>query len=335
MLSTADMGLLLRCSSVVAAAWVTAGIALAREPIGLEWAAPEICPTREEVLARANALLGQTESSHGVVARGRIRATEDGFELELETEGADETRGVRRLRAAQCRDLAQPAALLLALAVDPNVAAGEPATPEPSPEPVVEPPTPISAEPEPPTASPRPLPPVEAPERSPAIALRLLVGIVGDLGTLPSAAPGLSGGIGAALGRITVDARGTFLFEQRAEIGGGRGGDFTLVTGGVVVCYGLNAEAVVIAPCVGAEAGLLSGTGFGVRDPGSGSALWLAAILGLRGSLSLTEQLGAWVSAELVVPMGRPDFVLENVGPVHQPAPVAGRAALGLELRFP
>jgi hypothetical protein len=46
------------------------------------------------------------------------------------------------------------------------------------------------------------------------------------------------------------------------------------------------------------------------------------------GSLALTIQ------TFVLFPLGRPDFVLEGVGSVHQPGPAAVRVSLGAEQRF-
>ncbi|MBX3130614.1 MAG: hypothetical protein KF718_28100 [Polyangiaceae bacterium] len=324
---------LTRCFGLLAGAWLTAGPARAGEPIELEWSAPDGCPTRQDVLSRAAALLGQTESEQRILARGRIRAAEGEFELELETVTSDGT-GRRRLRAGQCEELAQPAALLLALAVNPAVTAPEPAPPEPTPEPAALDSTPPAAAPAAPVAPPRGPRPAEGARES-RWAARLGLGVAGDVGALPTPAPGIAGSVGAALGGTTLEARLTVLLEQRTEVGGGRGGAFTLTTGGLSACHDVAAAPVLLAPCLGVEVGRLSGAGFGVTEPGSGSALWVAGLAGLRGVEALTDGLGVWVGAELVVPVGRPEFVLENVGVVHRPARAGGRAAIGAEVRFP
>lgn len=320
-----------RCFAPLACAWLAAGAARPSEPIELEWSAPDGCPTRQDVLSRAAALLGQTGSEQRIIARGRIRAAEGEFELELETVTSDGT-GRRRLRAGQCGELAQPAALLLALAVDPAVTAPEPAPSEPTSEPTPIAPAPAPAAP-PTPAAPGPRPVDEA--RESGLAARLALGLAGDVGALPAPAPGIAGSLGAALGPTTLEARLTVLLEQRAEIGGGRGGAFALASAGLSACHDVATTPVVLAPCLGVEAGRLSGAGFGVREPGSGSALWVAGLAGLRGVQTLANGLGVWVGAELVIPVLRPEFVLENVGVVHRPARAGGRAAIGAEVRFP
>jgi hypothetical protein len=88
----------------------------------LQWSAPEGCADRGQILAETSRLLGDTRADRTLVARGVISRTARGFALELSTE-LGESRGARRLKAARCADLTQPAALVLALAIDPNALA--------------------------------------------------------------------------------------------------------------------------------------------------------------------------------------------------------------------
>ena len=89
-----------------------------------------------------------------------------------------------------------------------------------------------------------------------------------------------------------------------------------------------------IGPCLGFELGRLHASGFGVSNPGEGSTLWAAidggGVLALRlaAPLALVLRLGA------AVPLLRPSFVLENVGPVFRPPAVAARGESGVELIF-
>jgi hypothetical protein len=64
--------------------------------------------------------------------------------------------------------------------------------------------------------------------------------------------------------------------------------------------------------------------------------MYFAALGGAMFAVRLTD---AWVfrlDAGAAVPFDRPTFVIQGAGagPVHTPASVDGRAALGIELRF-
>jgi hypothetical protein len=92
---------------------------------------------------------------------------------------------------------------------------------------------------------------------------------------------------------------------------------------------------VEISPELGFEVGALSGTGFGVIAPASGTALWAAPHAGARGAYPLTDHLELVVVAHGVVPVTRESFVISGLGEVHRPPAVTVRAGLGLEVRLP
>jgi hypothetical protein len=88
------------------------------------------------------------------------------------------------------------------------------------------------------------------------------------------------------------------------------------------------AGAWQVAACVGAELGRLHAVGFGVSDPGQGSALWAAASAALGLSYSLGEHWLLEGRGSALVPWVRPRFVLTNVGDVFQPSRVGGLLTL-------
>jgi hypothetical protein len=76
----------------------------------------------------------------------------------------------------------------------------------------------------------------------------------------------------------------------------------------------------------------MSGRGVGINHPDAGRALWLAAGAGVTLAIPLGARLAAVLGLDLVVPLRRPRFIIDDLGAVHRPAAVTGRAALGLEL---
>ena len=107
-----------------------------------------------------------------------------------------------------------------------------------------------------------------------------------------------------------------------------------LAAASVGTCRDFAGGRLEIGPCIGVEIGRLHAKGFGVTDPGEASELWVA----LKGGGALGWSLWSWLSLVLrldaVVPLTRPRFVLEGVGPVHRASAVAGRAAAGVEVHF-
>src|SRR5688500_11310961 len=136
-----------------------------REPtpvVELRWAAPVECPDAEQVRAKVVELVGRplAEDPRRVLRVEGTITHGDGYELVLRIdagEGANE----RRLAAPRCEELLEPAAVVVAVAVDPLIEPPEvvpeaPAIAEP-PQPVAPTPhaaAPIDAEP----AEPRPRP---------------------------------------------------------------------------------------------------------------------------------------------------------------------------------
>jgi hypothetical protein len=80
----------------------------------------------------------------------------------------------------------------------------------------------------------------------------------------------------------------------------------------------------------------MRGESFDVTTPSSGSALTAEALLGGLGTISL-DKTGLFrlrALLEIGANVDRPQFVLDGVGFVHQPAPIVGRGTIGAELRF-
>lgn len=176
-----------------------------------------------------------------------------------------------------------------------------------------------------------------APAWSPALSLWFLA----DAGSLEQPGAGLA--LGAGLGRETLQLRAlaTLLLEQRATLDAGRalgaGADLALAAAALSVCAAPFAigSSWRVAGCAGWELGRLSGEGTGVLRPQTGAALWSAP----RADVTLAWELGSTglelgAMFTLAVPLVRDDFVLADLGSVHRPAPVVGRAALGINWRL-
>jgi len=339
----------------------------------LEWDAPADCPDAAYVRGQVERLLGggKLSATARLVARARAARFGQAWQVHLTTQREGSPAAERKLQAESCRSLADATALIIAVAVDPaSVAAARAAgldasvalapdaaaldagidAPEEAPPPALVVPTgeaADAADAQPPEAGgpPSPRAPAESAPSPPAPpepagALPRLGGIVGieiagDLGTLPGAAYGVIADAGLRLGSWRALGRGFFWPPVHGSAAGSTGGgDFELLGGALNTCYAFPWRDVEVGPCAGLEAGSLRGSGTGVGLASSGSGLWLAAT---AGGLGMWRFLPAWaLRLELgaAVPLRRDRFVLDNVGFVHQAAPVSGRAALGAELRF-
>jgi hypothetical protein len=115
------------------------------------------------------------------------------------------------------------------------------------------------------------------------------------------------------------------------------GGTFRLVSGTLYGCGAPRFGRFDVGGCAFLDAGRFDASGTGVSRSTPSGALWLAA--GAGGFLAAALDAGrAWslpVHLDLLVPLQRPDFVIQNVGPaVYRPSPLAARASVGVAFRF-
>ncbi len=86
--------------------------------------------------------------------------------------------------------------------------------------------------------------------------------------------------------------------------------------------------------CAGAEVDRVTGQGFGVTSPASGSSTLGAAALGVLLDVPLASKFSAEMRAGAAVPFTRSPFYFEHLGTVHRPSAVAGRLAGGVAVHF-
>ena len=308
------------------------------------WNASVGCPTRESVLARAERLLGRAIElalASPIVVEATVR--ELGTERwELRFTAGDPGAQARVVTAASCDELADVAALFIALSVNPALAfesivsftdentveqprtdraAPRAETPAASPAP---PPTPPAERATPPTGK----------ETHAAHSVRPLVAATAalGLGRLPGVAIGgvLEGGI--AIERLSLRAQVGYFPPQHAAVTDSAGGDVSLVSAGARGVYGLLGRG---APILGLSAGMsfgwLHGTGTGVANKESGDALVIGVEPGVRAGYALTASFALVADATLVLSLNRPRFVLEDLGEVFQPPRFAAQFGLGAE----
>jgi hypothetical protein len=253
-----------------------------------------------------------------------VTQTSNGYALTLRT-----STGERRLEAASCDELAQSAAVILALLIDPQAAPPSPAA-EKEPEPTIdEPSAETEPEPEEEPASPRTV--TYAGLGSVRGFVRLEA--VGDLGFLPSLAvgPGLAAGV--IWNRTAIELSGSYFPTQDIELEGKDVGDVRVFAGRLGVCQALIARPE-FGPCLAVEYARLVGRG-DVEDPSDVSAgLW-----SLLAAARLWVPFGSVGGAVFEIGAGLPtrgaDFTVgEEERIVHRTSAVVGRARAGFELRF-
>jgi hypothetical protein len=308
------------------------GRAQAGDPprVDLTWTADPSCPRGDAVVAEVERLARGAPPRELLVARAEVEH-DVSWRVRLETRSGGSV-GKRQIEAESCAQLADATALILALMIDP--AAGSDPRPPDSPQapPVFErekaaPPAPAFA------------PPAPSPSRpSPRSVLgAVTVSALGDVGTLPGAAPGLGLSAGLLVSSYRVMGNLAYFPSQTASLAArpSAGGDFTLAGGALVACRTL----LTLGPargalCAGAELDALLAKGFGVRSPRDGSTRWGAFLFGALVDLDIASPVSAELRIGGAVPFGRPPFSFDDLGTVYRPAAVALRLALGLSAHF-
>jgi hypothetical protein len=318
--------------------------------LSLEWRAPASCPDGAAVLERVQSLLAGSPESEPVQARGVVseRTPAGGWELTLETMQGART-WQRSLRASSCDEVTDAGALIVALLIDPSLQPDR--VTDPASVPPAEPPNakPPANDAEPPASGQAVEEPAQpegrtsdersalAAERRAHLSGHAAVSAIADWGSLPRLALGmeLAGGFGVR--PVEIEIVGTVLppVEEMIAQDPDRGGNIGLLAGGLRGCYVLHFVDVSGRACAGLEAGRMQGEGFGTTEwTDTRNALWMAGRLGLFARYGLAGPIALRFGLEGLIRFTRPEFVLDNVGPVHEPKTAVGRLELGLELLF-
>jgi hypothetical protein len=322
----------LALSVAAAAAWLSPTPAIAAE-LRLEQPAP--CTSVAELSFRVSQALGQPlERVHGPAFVVQVRQDARSFHARLEISAAgSSSSGLRQLDAASCEELNDALALAIAIALGSSASAAAPAAEDPTTPAPDSPP----AQPHPPSDANITL---RARNASPApLHAALGAALIADTGSLPSAGFGAELGARLAGSLFELQARGLFLPARQAKIEpsdpASPGAELSLLAGALLGCVPLSHGVVQVAACAGAEVGQLAGRGTHVATPHERHALWSAARLDLTArkplpGVPLALELGFTAAAPLL----RDDFILKDIGTVHRPANVVGRAGLGLAWFF-
>jgi hypothetical protein len=307
----------------------------------LSWSGPAECNQNEQLSFQIERALGaplqQMGHVHLQVHVDRVTPSAKAL-LRIRDDAAGTAVKERLLEAPDCATLVDTLAVAITLAVEattPEHAATAPV------------PAPASTNSSPPAhRSPSELrdtteaAPVAREAGHDRLAPSVLGEVIGDSGSLPAPALGLA--LGARLGRARwqIEVVGTFWLEQQSLLDAsgvaGAGARLDLATGGLVGCsfpLGSANDALALSLCAGFEAGRLAGVGTGVSAPRRASALWLAPQIdaGLTWSLPATR-LGVEARIGAALPLERHPFELDRLGTVYQPASLAARASLGINV---
>lgn len=300
----------------------------------LRWAAPNGCPTADDV--RALVLSRHGPTTPGAVAAeidGVVTGTQEhGFALVLTTRFAGDTH-VRRMRASACAELGESTAIVIAVALDEglDVAMADPVPEhEHEPEPVDEPaPAPVPvAEPAPSTASTPTRTPT--PPRRPDGALRISGG--GEIGALGVIAGALQLGTAVVWPRARAELHGIYL-APRVRVDAPSDSRATFQGGAVAArgCWVPPSRAVEIPLCAGVEAGTIR-----VDAPFAAPAVrhtrWAGALVGVA-VLRAVGPVKLVLAVDAVARVAGSRFRIDDRLTFAQ-LPVSVRWLLGVEFRL-
>ena len=337
---------------IIKASWSLAGAlvvswpsAVAAQPtarLALDWHGPPGCPTSENVQARVDALLGGDASASSVAdvrASGQVERVSNGFRLLLSM-GVGTPSSSRVIEARTCDELAGAAAIAIALLAR-STLGGVSAPPAGENTPV------SAADGSPNSAPPDPHPNRETPneKNTPPAETRLggtrllidaPIAAVG-WGSLPATGLGLAAAVGLRWNALRVAARGDLWQPQTYQVSG-LGTRFKLQSARAEACLVQSVYGVELGPCVGAAVQRLVGAGVAseVFSAKSRTAVWVSGAAGLFASVPTPgfAHLRFFGEASVLVSPVRPRFVIDQLGPVHEPALAAPRLDLGCEWIF-
>ena len=311
----------------------------APDDAGLQWRAPEGCPSQADA---AEYLHGELNIDPGQgVAEVEVTKADDGWRAAVTIDGAP----ARALSAASCEDVMAAAMVVIAVTRD-----AQP-EPEPEPEPASDPepvsvpvPEPQNVEPEAAPAEPTAPAPARSfaapePEPAPAAPLRLTHWIGVDAGVAWVHVPAVTARVGA---RYMLRGRGWALrvgghYETPRVVlypGEDVGGRFSAATADVAGCYEPGRDAVSASLCVGPSVGGVFGTGEGIDEPLRPRDVWVGALgrAGLRWAWASHWRLA--VDAMVSVSLLRPAFHVGARNPLFRSPRVGGAGLIGIERRL-
>jgi len=305
------------------------------------WNAPAGCPSRADVLARAQQLVG-----HGLVPATdspsiELSATVEsiaGSSWRLEVSSGPGGAGFRTVSAPTCDELGDAMALLIALSIDPDYQARAPARSGAAGQASF---SDIPASP----ASPSAPAPDRAALRTPELAasrtkptntaaeprVRGAVGALGSLwlGRLPGLAPGVV--LRGALAREPfVVALELGFFPKQHVATQGIAGDLWLATLGGSLGYALFDG--FLTPYAGLQLDLLHGVGSDVSAPDSGEVWLLGLDLGLLLRYPAHRSLNLIMTASLSALPAQGRFYIDPDRELFRPKPVGAQFGLGAEM---
>ncbi|MEM6996949.1 MAG: hypothetical protein AAF721_40980 [Myxococcota bacterium] len=335
--------MLLLSTLLLAVAPATTGSPEAASPeLELTWSAPQPCPDAQSVQDRVVQLLRRPLADAGelgtLTVNGRASAEGDGWSLAL-TIGTDAGARTRTLTGPSCDTLAETVALLTAISLDPGVDPSAPLPPTPPREP--EAPPPKDAPPERAPTKPEATTPTEVvPPPDPRHRAAIFVGGSGAVGVTPLVAPGVTAAAALMWPHARLQLRFDHWFARTVDApdGADAAASISMTTGGIRGCAVPTVGIADFPVCAGVLGGQMRGRGQRLASRVDARLPFVGFDIGPAVGIAPKAMRGivAFVLAvDIVVPVLRPGFIVDDLGLVSRIFPVVGRATLGIEIRLP
>jgi hypothetical protein len=299
-----------------------------------------------EIREQVAALVPEPRGGEGVLyVEATVEPRDGAFVLGLRTRFFDR-HDQREVRARACDELAEAVALVVAISLDPSLAAtspagpearttgeaepseAEPGVPEPVPPDPLRSPTPPAPRPEPPATDARPRPGRSRPPSTWMVRLAPKL----ELGTLPAFGGGLDLAVGVLWRWWRLELHGAHSWPRRALGPGGSAGRFQLGTVGVRGCGRPRVGRVELPVCLGLDGGALRVDSEGLRPAATLHGPWLVQSLGV-GLAAGGTRVGFWTLVE-----GSATLVWSRITvgeeTIFRQFPVSARMLAGIELFF-
>lgn len=323
-------------------------------PWALEWSAPDTCPARDEVVAAIREYLPELDAPPLEVGHAdlrlaaRVEAEAGGWRVHLRTSGR-EGDSQRELAAPDCESLAAAVALIAAVALDPVltarrarealVAASSGAEDELENE-AGEHASALAGDVQNASESIAitlaPIDPEPAAERVRSRRVGLGASLRGGGGYGPTTAGFGFVGAGFALfaGRFRWQLDAGLDLPRTLALDDGRRGRVLGWWVGSSACVVPRVRALELPLCLGFEGGLVHARGLApTANTRTEQLPWLAPRLGPGLRFAVLPRLALLLDLELLVPLVRAGFEIDDVTLTRLP-PLALRGAAGIELRW-
>lgn len=307
--------------------------------LDVSWTAPPECPDRAW-LESAVLHLVTAAPSRSLKVTGQIREVDGRYRVDLELQGA--ASGKRTLSAASCGSVSRGAALIIALALDPQASplGLDEAAAAPSPASPIEPAEPEPLPPSSPPARPEPTP--VAPSWSPAPSkVRPLVfaGVGAVRAYLPATALSVVAGGGITWRALRVDLSAELEPSVREPLVNRPtiGADFSLAAVAVRSCVAQESTWIALYGCAALRGVRIAGEGTGLAAAQRNTAYLVAVEPGAVVRFPARTQLAMELEGAAAIPLARPDFVILTNGPsdlVYRVSAIGARVTLGAGVRF-